>query len=116
MLEDAHVGSRAFINGSTGYLFKPGDMSAQLRSFLDRAAGYSPREWAERNISCHRSTAILNEAIRRRMLESGQEWTQDIAPLYWCPDPRLVYPEDEARMRAARADLKDRFGLTVGAS
>jgi glycosyltransferase involved in cell wall biosynthesis len=114
MIEDAHVGSRSFINESTGYLFKPGDMAGQLRAFLDRAAEYSPRAWAERNISCHRSTAFLNEAIRRHMLESGQEWTEDIAPLHWCPDPLLVFPEDRARMRGARAELIDRFGLVVG--
>ncbi|MGP0063405.1 MAG: hypothetical protein ACLQGP_07390 [Isosphaeraceae bacterium] len=48
------------------------------------------------------------------MLESGQEWTQDIAPHYWCPDPRLVFREDEVRMQAAHADLKDRFGLVIG--
>jgi glycosyltransferase involved in cell wall biosynthesis len=114
MLKDAHVGSRAFINESTGYLFEPGDMAGQLQDFLTRAAEYSARGWAERNISCHRSTAVLNEAIRSHMLESGQEWTQDIAPLCWCPDPRLVFPEDEARMQVAHADLRDRFGLVVG--
>jgi Glycosyl transferases group 1 len=114
MLEHAEVGSRAFINESTGCLLRLGDYSGQLRDFLDRADGYSPREWAERNISCHRSTAVLNEAIRSEMLASGQEWTQDIAPHYWCPDPRLVLPEDEARMQADRDNLKDRFGLVIG--
>jgi Glycosyl transferases group 1 len=114
MLEDAHIGSRAFINESTGYLFDHGDLSGQLRSFLARADQYSAREWAERNISCHRSTAILNEAIRSHMLEIGQEWTRDIAPICVCPDPRLVFPEDRVRMQAARADLKDRFGLIIG--
>jgi hypothetical protein len=48
------------------------------------------------------------------MLASGQEWTQDIAPLYWCPDPRPVSPEDRARLQGARADLKERFGLVIG--
>jgi glycosyltransferase involved in cell wall biosynthesis len=114
MLGDAHVGSRAFINDSTGCLFNDGDLAGQLQSFLERASDYSPRDWAERNISCHRSTAALNEAIRDHMVESGQEWTQDIAPLCWCPDPRLVSPEDESRLRTSRTDLRDRFGLVVG--
>ena len=114
MLEDAHVGSRAFINQSTGCLLKNGDLSGQLRDFLARSDEYSPRQWADRNISCHRSTAVLNDAIRDHLLGSGQEWTQDIVPLCWCPDPRLVFPEDESRMQAARDDFERRFGLAIG--
>jgi glycosyltransferase involved in cell wall biosynthesis len=114
MLADAHVGSRAFINESTGCLLEHGDCSGQLRDFLARSAEYSPRDWAERNISCHRSTVVLNEAIRSHMRATGQEWTRDLAPLCWCPDPRLVDPEDHARMRDARAELQDRFGLVIG--
>jgi glycosyltransferase involved in cell wall biosynthesis len=114
MLADAHVGSRAFINESTGCLFGRGDWSGRLRDFLARAAEYAPREWAERNISCHGSTAILNDTIKSHMRDTGQEWTQDIAPLCWCPDPRLVNPEDQARMQAARGDLQERFGLVIG--
>jgi len=114
MLDDAHVGSRAFINESTGCLLEHGDCSGQLVDFLARAAEYRAREWAEKNISCHRSTAVLNETIRSHMLESGQEWTQDIAPVSFCPEPRLVSPEDRSRMQAAQQDLKDRFGLVVG--
>jgi glycosyltransferase involved in cell wall biosynthesis len=116
MLEDARVGSRAFINESTGYLLKHGDLSGQLRDFLDRAAEYSPREWAERNISCHRSSALLNDTIRSHMLQSGQEWTQDIATLCLSPDPRLFFPQDQLRMHRARADFQDRFGLVIGAA
>jgi len=116
MLEDAHVGSRAFVNESTGCLLKHGDCSGQLRDFLARSAEYKAREWAEQNISCHRSTAILNEVIRSHMLESGQDWTLDIAPVCLCPEPRLVNPEDRSRMAAARAGFKDRFGLEVGAA
>jgi glycosyltransferase involved in cell wall biosynthesis len=114
MLADAHVGSRAFINEATGCLFKHGDWSGRLRDFLAQAEEYAPRDWAERNISCHQSTAVLNDAIKTHMRETGQEWTQDIAPLCWCPDPRLVAPEDQARMQAARADLLERFGLVIG--
>ncbi|MGP0064393.1 MAG: glycosyltransferase [Isosphaeraceae bacterium] len=114
MFEDAQVGSRAFINESTGCLFKHGDFSAQLRDLLARATEYSPREWAERNISCHRSTTVLNEAIRSHLQETGQEWTRDIAPFCLDQVPHLILAEDQVRMQATRDDLKDRFGFEIG--
>jgi glycosyltransferase involved in cell wall biosynthesis len=114
MLEDAHVGSLAFINTATGRLLKSRKMAAQLSDFAARAADYTPRAWAEGNISCHRSSAVLNEAIKSHLVARGERWTQDIAPVSLCPEPRLVFADDEARMRSARAEFAHRFGLDLG--
>ena len=113
LLADAHIGSRLFINEATGVLLREQGLAAQLREFLERADAFRPRQWAEEHISCLRSTAILNEAIKKRALASGGEWTEDLVPFCWRPDPVHVYPEDRQRMEPERHIIQDRFGLDV---
>ena len=84
------------------------------RSFLATADRYTPRQWAEANISCFKSSVRLNEILKRDALADGQEWTRDLFPLCWQPDPRLVYPADWQSMKGERADIKARFGVTLG--
>lgn len=114
LLRGAQIGSRAFINEQTGRFLDERLLAAQLLDFLDHAADYRPRQWAEDNISCFRSSARLNEILRDHAREQGQEWTTDIAPLCWRPDPRLVHAEDERRMETDRRYFLERFGLTLG--
>jgi glycosyltransferase involved in cell wall biosynthesis len=114
LLEDAEIGSRAFINPATGRFLKHANLAAQLADFIDKAPAYAPRMWAEQHISCFQSTRILNDHVRDHMLRAGQEWTMDLAPLYWCPDPRLVRDEDRRRLMPARQEIRDRFGLDMG--
>ncbi len=113
VLADAHIGSKAFINEDTGRLLREPDLAAQLLEFVQRAEDYRPRAWAEQNISCFRSTATLNETIKQHALATGQEWTADLAPVCWRPDPVLVRPEDQARLEGERRRIKDRFGIDV---
>jgi glycosyltransferase involved in cell wall biosynthesis len=113
LLHDAYNGSRAFINEHTGRFLYDRALDAQLMNFLDGAERFSARRWAEENISCHRSSAQLNEILRRHALAAEQEWTRDIAPLCWRPYPRLVDPEDERRLEGERRSLRERFGLIV---
>ncbi len=114
MLLEAGIGSRAFINEQTGRFLDGANLARDLTDFVQNADRYAPRAWAEANISCYRSTQILNELLKRTAMERGQDWTQDIAPLQWSPDPLLVRPEDRLRLAAERADIQARFGLEIG--
>ncbi|MGH7173684.1 MAG: glycosyltransferase [Gemmataceae bacterium] len=114
LLENAEIGSRVFINPSTGRLLREGNLAAQLMEFLAESDRYSPRAWAEEHISCFRSSACLNDAIKQQMLAAGQEWSCDLAPLCWRPDPCLVTPEDRQRMKIAQEDVRQRFNLEIG--
>ncbi len=114
LLEHAEIGSRAFINPATGRLLKHGDLASQLTAFVAESDGYAARRWAEEHISCFESSRVLNEAVRGRLLAEGQEWTCDLAPLHWRPDPRLALPEDRRRMRQERKEFEARFGVALG--
>jgi len=82
--------------------------------FLAHADTYSPRRWADDNqISCHGSTARLNEIIKKQMLATGQAWTEDIAVHHWRPNPLLLHATDRARMQPAYDDIKQRFGMEL---
>lgn len=114
LLERAEIGSRTFINSDTGILLHEDDLAAQLTTFIAEADRYSPRAWAEKNISCFHSSNRLNAIIKNHMLATGQEWTCDLAPLCWRPDPCLVSLEDQARMEIAHEDMRQRFNLEIG--
>jgi glycosyltransferase involved in cell wall biosynthesis len=114
VLETAEIGSRAFINPATGRFLHDGRLAEELTELVERAGNYRPRAWAEHNISCYRSTASLNDLLRQHALADGQQWTQDLVPLCWRPDPALVRPADVEQMQAARRDMQERFGIEVG--
>jgi glycosyltransferase involved in cell wall biosynthesis len=114
LLEKAEVGSRAFINPSTGRLLREDrPLGPQLGEFLASTEQYHPRQWAQEHITCSRSSQILNDAVKKRMLALDQEWTQDLAEMTRCPDSRLVKREDRLRLQPAYEDLKKRFGLDL---
>lgn len=114
LLENAEIGSRAFINPSTGRLLRDGDLAAQLMEFIAESDRYTPRSWAEQHISCFKSSARLNDILKQYTIAAGQEWTCDLAPLCWRPDPCLVATEDCPRMEIAHEDVRQRFNLEIG--
>jgi glycosyltransferase involved in cell wall biosynthesis len=114
LLEGAEIGSRAFINPATGRLLKDGDLAGQLAAFVTESDGYAPRRWADEHITCFESSRILNDAVRRRQLADGQEWTRDLAPMYRRPEPRLALPEDRLWLRQERKEFEGRFGVAIG--
>lgn len=116
LLHDAYNGSRAFINEQTGMFLHEENLAGQLMELLERAEHFAPRRWAEDNISCFRSTARLNRMLKEYAVETGQDWTQDIAPLCWSPDPRLVHADDRRRFDHEYRFVKEHFGLDLGAS
>lgn len=114
VIEDATIGSRAFINDQTGRLLRERSLSRDLYDFVHAADEFRPRAWAERNISCFVSTRVLNDALKQRAVSRGESWTQDIAPLQWSPNPTLVRAEDACRLAQERADLEKRHGVRIG--
>jgi glycosyltransferase involved in cell wall biosynthesis len=116
LLESAAIGSRAFINPATGVFLQDHRVARQLTDLIARAESFSPRQWAEENISCFHSSQKLNAIVREQAVAAGGEWTQDIATLCWRPDPALVHMADVERMQPARAEMKQQWGLEVGPS
>ncbi len=115
LLDNAVIGSRAFINDQTGRFLDERQLASDLCDFLRTAGGYQPRAWAEQNISCTTSTAALNEVLKGHAAREGDAWTQDIAQLQWSPNPTLACREDHLRMAAERVDIIRRYGLEIGA-
>lgn len=111
----AEVGSRQFLNPATGRFLQQGNLAGQLMQFLADAPTFQPRRWVEANrVDCLSSSATLNAALKQAAISHGHEWTQDIAPLHWRPDPLLVRPADRERLIPAHADIQSRFGIQIG--
>ncbi|MEW6304437.1 MAG: glycosyltransferase [Verrucomicrobiota bacterium] len=115
LLEGAEVGSRQFINPSTGRFLREQNLAADLMDFIAESQRYTPREWALQNkISCFGSSATLNRVVRDHCLKDGQEWTQDLAEFHWRPNPTLIHEADRPRMASSYQDIEDRFGISLG--
>lgn len=114
LLCGAEVGSAAFLHAKTGRFLDERCLAADLAAFLAESDRYAPRAWAEQHISCFRSSVRLNDLLKQHLLALGQEWTCDLAPLCWRPDPRLAVAEDRARMEMAYEDVRQRFHLEIG--
>jgi glycosyltransferase involved in cell wall biosynthesis len=116
VLENAELGSRAFINAETGVLLKDETLAQQLTELIERAESFSPRRWAEANISCYQSTQTLNAVLREHALAEGREWTRDLALHCRRPEPRLIENADVERIQPDRREFQQRFGLQIGSS
>jgi glycosyltransferase involved in cell wall biosynthesis len=114
LLHNADNGSRGFINEQAGRFLYERDLAGQLMDFLANAGRYTPRAWAEANISCFKSSVRLNDILRADAVAEGRPWTRDIDPLCWQPDPRLVRAEDWRALQGERADIEARFGVRLG--
>lgn len=114
MLANAYNGSRSFINPETGVLLQHRNLAAQLADFLGRHRGFSPRRWAEANITCYRSTARLNDALKQHALQNGEAWTEDITTLCWRPDPQLAHPDEAPWLRGEWDWARTYLGVDLG--
>jgi glycosyltransferase involved in cell wall biosynthesis len=114
LMQGALVGSGEFINLQTGRFLTEKNLALQLSDFVAESNRYSPRNWANANISCFRSIDVLNRRLRIDAEREGEEWTTDIACVRWCPDPELVRPEDQRRLEPAQREFELRFGIKLG--
>lgn len=114
VLEDAHLGSRTFMNERTGRLVRERSLAYELTQFIREAERFEPHAWALENIACGRSSRALNDFVKDHALRAGQEWTRDLCPMQWCPDPLPLRPEDRVGLENERRIFQERYGLEVG--
>jgi glycosyltransferase involved in cell wall biosynthesis len=113
MMEEAHIGSKAYINSRTGVLLPRRGLGRVLRRFWEESGRYTPREWALDNISCTRTSERLNSILKDWALRAGRPWTEDIAPLCWRYVPAYFNPRDEDRLAPAVQELERKHGLEL---
>jgi glycosyltransferase involved in cell wall biosynthesis len=114
VLKNARIGSKAFINSSTGRLLNEGSLASELADFAAHYRNYEPRKWAlEAGIGCQESSKVLNEHLKKAADPRGLPWTADIVSMHWRPDPRYVCPDDEEAMREEYATFGSKYGVTI---
>ena len=111
---DAVIGSKAYVNEQTGRLLHKRNLAGQLADFINGHDQYTPRKWVtEQNLSCHGSTRILNDHIRAKVTEWGEEWTTDIAVHHWRPNPSFVSSPDLVTTKRAYAQFEPNYGCSI---
>lgn len=100
MRADAHVGALACVNERTGMRFTPGRLARELPLFLERAATFEPRRWAEEHLTHHHAMEKLNAFMKSLASERGLPWTRDLAAIRWNPYPEFL--DDGAKALHAR--------------
>jgi glycosyltransferase involved in cell wall biosynthesis len=113
MMHGAVVGSTAHVNEHTGVLVRRAGLARTLMALLERSSEMHPRAWAVANISCHQSSARLNEILKSYASRAGHGWATDIAPLCWRYVPSYVNPADEPRLTPEVERLRREFGLEL---
>ena len=113
VMRDAHIGSKAYINPTTGCITARRRIARDLCRLLERPESIAPRQWAIEHITCDRSSAILNEQLRGYSLGAGLPWTIDITPLQWHSSPHYADAEDDERMKSAVDQLRNEYGVPL---
>ena len=113
MMQDAHVGSKAYINPRTGELFRRAGLARALGAFVERSAEFEPRAWADENITCWRSSDALNAQLRDYSRRAGLPWTRDIVPFCWRHVPAYATDEGERAMAPAVERLRRDPGVIL---
>jgi hypothetical protein len=113
MMEEAHVGSKAYINDRTGILMRRRGLASQLQKFLEESERYSARSWAIEHISCLKTSEHLNDTLRAHSLRTRRPWTVDIVPMCWRYVPSYVRPEDKTRLQPAVEELRRNHGVVL---
>ncbi|MCX8157196.1 MAG: glycosyltransferase [Verrucomicrobiae bacterium] len=112
LIKGAHIGSGQFLNPQTGRWLKEDRLAEDLRRLVEEAHTCQPRAWAlAAKITCQDSSRQLNELVRQQALADGQEWTGDLAPMQWRPNPALVSAADAERLAPACKALAARYGI-----
>jgi len=60
MMEDAHIGARAYLNAETGLLLRRKGLARALMRFHEDSERFAPRRWAQEHIACTTTSARLN--------------------------------------------------------
>jgi hypothetical protein len=114
LLENASVGSRAFINDQTGCFLRTDRIAEDLTEFIAHSDRYRPRQWMLENGKSYReSSQILNSAVKSWAQSHGEPWTTDLKPIHWRPYARFVGPADTAEMLAEYHRFAGEYGVPI---
>jgi glycosyltransferase involved in cell wall biosynthesis len=98
-----------YINEATGCYSSEGDLPEKLLWMIENYRRFEPRDWVMANMTCQRSTEILDEAIRRVATEAGERWTESLAVKtagldglkYWNADDERKFAADYEFLKAS---------------
>jgi len=111
VMDDAHIGSKAYINEYTGQILVPERMPYMLGRMLETSGEFSARDWAKSNISAGSSSEKLNLILKNQSQKNGTPWTRDITPMCWRYVPRYLDRRDGERMTSGREVLRREYGV-----
>jgi hypothetical protein len=109
ILLEEHVGGiRKNVVPESGMTVRESELSKGIELMLNGAIPRSPRQWALQNISCVRSTRILNDHLVIVSKAQGERWSRDI--VVRCNSPESTYyDERDALELEAHSDALRRF-------
>jgi glycosyltransferase involved in cell wall biosynthesis len=113
MMNDAHIGSRAYINQQTGRIVERRGLSHALSAMIEQSETFSARSWAEAHIPAQTTSKKLNTILRQYSEQAGRPWTRDIAPMCWRYVPRYLNPMDQIRLRPGLERLQRQHGIEL---
>lgn len=95
-----HIGGiKKNVVPDTGKLVPEKLLAEGISNILANENIYNPREWGLNNISCFKSTEILNEFFYSHMKNKGLPWSGDIVVRANSPELEYVFPEDADKMQ-----------------
>lgn len=115
MFKNAKIGTKAYINEKTGFLFNPKkSLSSQIDIALKKADNLNPQEWAKSNISAEANCRKMNDELSSWYKQQGLQWTKDIEP-FFCQhlDFRYFNSQGDEELNGEYKRLKDLFGVNI---
>lgn len=90
-----------YINKFTGIYSFEWELPNKILYMVEHYQEFSPHLWVTEHMSCQKSTAILNDAIKKIAISRGENWTKDISIKvnstcfsYWDKKDYEVYNQD----------------------
>jgi glycosyltransferase involved in cell wall biosynthesis len=96
-----------FINDKTGRYATERGLPETMLWMVENYQTFSPHDWVMANMTCQKSTEILNERIRAHAQRVNEPWTEGLAVKYnelnglryWDPEERKRFESDYAFLR-----------------
>lgn len=113
LMDDAHVGSKKYVNRRTGRILGRANLARGILEMLKRPETWSARKWAMENITAAMTSEKQNAILKKYSIASGLPWTRDMAPMCWRDVPRYLFDADRLRLRPAVEQLRERHGVVL---